>query len=233
MEDLKWLVRKWGIPLLILLGVLIYGVCILGQTEQENKKEAEKNSESQKDVFVSDVEKQEWGEQEDNSDYELKNIEIKSEEREEILEKLQLVAEKCKPIYIQADKGEASNIVLEEEDVHQMIECIAEAGYPIGCGGDDYNMQNYESVHDKLIQAKKGYDTETEFYVINSSAIISYNNLQFVDGNLFVTYGSVTFNDNMDVVITYMEKIEVYKWEYTEKGWMIWDQLLLKWNEYN
>ena len=42
MEDLKWLVRKWGIPLLILLGVLIYGVCILGQTEQENKKEAEK-----------------------------------------------------------------------------------------------------------------------------------------------------------------------------------------------
>ena len=136
--------------------------------KQENKKEAEKNSESQKDVFVSDVEKQEWGEQEDNSDYELKNIEIKSEEREEILEKLQLVAEKCKPIYIQADKGEASNIVLEEEDVHQMIECIAEAGYPIGCGGDDYNMQNYESVHDKLIQAKKGYDTETEFYVINS-----------------------------------------------------------------
>lgn len=226
MEDLKWLVRKWGIPLLILLGVLIYGVCILGQTEQENKKEAEKNSESQKDVFVSDVEKQEWGEQEDNSDYELKNIEIKSEEREEILEKLQLVAEKCKPIYIQADKGEASNIVLEEEDVHQMIECIAEAGYPIGCGGDDYNMQNYESVHDKLIQAKKGYDTETEFYVINSSAIISYNNLQFVDGNLFVTYGSVTFNDNMDVVITYMEKIEVYKWEYTEKGWMIWEKAL-------
>ena len=44
MEDLKWLVRKWGIPLLILLGVLIYGVCILGQTEQDNKKEAEKNS---------------------------------------------------------------------------------------------------------------------------------------------------------------------------------------------
>lgn len=69
--------------------------------------------------------------------------------------RLRKMVGKCKRIYSQADKGNASNIVLEEETVHTMIESIAE-NVAITCGSHDYNMLNYKQVDDALSLAKTG-----------------------------------------------------------------------------
>ena len=90
-----------------------------------------------------------------------------------------------------------SNIVLEEETVHTMIESIAEENVAITCGSHDYNMLNYKQVDDALSLAKTGENTETEFFVINTSGVWIYNKLQFKNKDLYVTSATAAFDDNM------------------------------------
>lgn len=87
-------------------------------------------------------------------------------------------------------------------------------------------MQNYEIVNEKLLRAKEGDEVETELYVINTSGVFSYNYLQFMDDELIVTYVSAMFDDNIKPQINYMDRVQVYQWEYTEKGWLIWEKAL-------
>lgn len=175
------------------------------------------------DVYSEEPEE---NEEQENLDYEIKTISMEQEEKEKISKDLLSIVEKCKDIYIQADKGQNSNIILDDAVVQQMIERVAADGYSVTCGDDDYNMQNYEMVNEKLLRAKEGDEVETEFYVINTSGVFSYNYLQFMDDELIVTYVSAMFDDNIKPQINYMDRVQVYQWEYTEKGWLIWEKAL-------
>ena len=137
----------------------------------------EKNG-SQNDLIINNTEEENVV-MDENDDYELKNIEMGRKEEKDISDRLRKMVGKCKRIYSQADKGNASNIVLEEETVHTMIESIAEENVAITCGSHDYNMLNYKQVDDALSLAKTGENTETEFFVINTSGVWIYNKLQF------------------------------------------------------
>lgn len=133
----------------------------------------EKNG-SQNDLIINNTEEENVV-MDENDDYELKNIEMGRKEEKDISDRLRKMVGKCKRIYSQADKGNASNIVLEEETVHTMIESIAEENVAITCGSHDYNMLNYKQVDDALSLAKTGENTETEFFVINTSGVWIYN----------------------------------------------------------
>ena len=52
-------------------------------------------------------------------------------EEKDISDRLRKMVGKCKRIYSQADKGNASNIVLEEETVHTMIEVLQKRMLPL------------------------------------------------------------------------------------------------------
>ena len=43
-----------------------------------------------------------------------------------------------------------------------------------------------------------------------------------------VTYGNAVFQEDMGIEIRQLEKFQVYDWEYTEKGWLIWEKALSK-----
>lgn len=143
---------------------------------------------------------------------------MERKEEKDISDRLMKMVGKCKRIYSQADKGNTSNIVLEEETVHTMIESIAEENVAITCGSHDHNMLNYKQVDDALSLAKTGENTETEFFVINTSGVWIYNKLQFKNKDLYVTSATAAFDDNMSPHIVQIEKIQVYDWNYTDKG---------------
>lgn len=177
-----------------------------------SKQEEEKSGEDRKD-------------EEGNLDYEIQNVELTEEEKEEAIEKLRLLMENCRNLYQESVSGEAGDIMLPEQKVHQMIELAAERGTAVTCESYDYDMQNFEAVAACLREAEKR-DVETEFYVINTSGIFRYRHLQFEDGGLFVTTASAVFDENLCPQIQQMEKIRAYSWEYTEKGWLIWEKAL-------
>lgn len=162
----------------------------------------------------------------ETEDYQLKNIEMKQAEINKVSNLLLEVAEKCRIIYEKSDKGNAINVVLKEETVHNMIESVAKEGVSITCGNNDYNMLNYEMVAESLVEAEKGKNIKTEFFAINTSGILIYNKLQFNNKQLYVTSAIAEFDDEMEPQIRQIEKIQVYDWDYTDKGWLIWEKAL-------
>lgn len=151
-----------------------------------------------------------------NPDYQMEYIEMDQEEKEAALGKLAGAMERC----------EVPDSVLLEEDIHRMVSSIAESGAAVICGSRDDNMRNYEEVESSLQKATRGEKAETEFYSVNIDGIFKYYRLQFEKDELFVTYASALYDENGELTVQQLEKIHAYQWEYTEKGWLIWEKAL-------
>lgn len=156
--------------------------------------------------------------------YHVKSIEMEESEEESAENLMNSFGALCAEIYENADKGSASNVVLEEENVHEMVEAAAAEGLTVTCGSYDYNMLNYENVDECLRKAAEGEAAEAEFYEITASGYFRYFSLGAEEGDLIVTYANAAFNDAMELQIRQLEKFQVYVWEYTEKGWLIWEK---------
>ena len=170
---------------------------------------------------TSDVQKTE-------DDYKTDYIDMVEDEKQSVRDRMSGLGALCKDVYIRADKGGASNVVLDEEAVHAMIETAAAQGRAVTCGSYDHNMLNYEDVDRALKGAAEGETLQTEFYEITTSGYFRYFRLSAEDCELTVTYANAAYNDNMDLQIRQMEKFRVHDWEYTEKGWLIWEKALSK-----
>ncbi len=46
------------------------------------------------------------------------------------------------------------------------------------------------------------------------------------NSELTVTYANASYNDDMELQIRQLEKFIVHDWEYTDKGWLIWEKAL-------
>lgn len=179
--------------------------------------------------------------QDENPDYAIKYINLEEAQKSGILRKLSHVMEQCAPIYRKARKDATPDAALDEEDVHQMVSLIAGEGNAVICGSRDENMKNYEKVDQSIRSAKKGKNTQAEFYSVNVNGIFRYYKLEFEGENLFVTFASAVYqgsvesgtdqagetaHTDMTPAVQQIEKICTYQWDYTEKGWLIWEKAL-------
>lgn len=172
-------------------------------------------------------------ETEDSALYEPEMIGMDQEETDEVSGKLFAMMEKCRPIYTAGlaegtDGTPVDGVSLTEETVHGMIDAASSDGRSVICGSRDYNMTNYEQVDAALREAGAGKDSEAEFYQINTVGVFRYYRLQFHEKELAVTYLSAMFDESVEAYVQQMEKIQVYRWEYTEKGWLIWEKALTR-----
>ena len=183
---------------------------------------------------------------EDLKDYSLKIVEMDQQEKEEALKKLCSYMENCREVYQRAVNSVAADLEshgtdtdgnidaagmtdfgetnLDENTLHEMIESGAAEGLSVTCGNRDYNLTNYEKVDAALKKAQEGKAAETEFYQVNSVGIFRYYRLQFEGNELFVTSASAMLDESMEAEIRQLEKIQAYQWEYTKKGWLIWEK---------
>lgn len=155
--------------------------------------------------------------------YELKIIEMDEQEKEETLKKLFSFMESCKNIYESTIKEGNT----DEDALHGMIEVGAKKGLSVACGNRDYNLSNYEQVDAALRDALSGKEAEAEIYQVNTVGVFRYYHLAFNKKNeLFVTSASAVFTEEMKPALSQLEKILAYQWEYTPKGWLIWEKAL-------
>ena len=160
--------------------------------------------------------------------YQTDYIDLEEDEKQKINERMSDLGSLCKDIYVNADKGDASNVVLEEAVVHEMAETAASRGWTVTCGSYDYNMLNYEALHQALSAAAEGEEAAAEFYEITTSGYFRYFKLSAKDQELTVAYANASYNDDLEMQIRQLEKFRVYDWEYTEKGWLVWEKALSK-----
>lgn len=178
------------------------------------------------DIMSENAGQAEPSEPQDNPDYKVKTIDMSRNDKERMAEQLFTVMESCRPVYEEAETEDVYNVILEENIIHRMTAQIAGDGYSVICGSRDENMKNYERVDDCLKKAQKGKASETDFYSVNINGIFRYYKLTFEEKRLFVTFVSATYAKNGKPMVQQMEKIQAYAWEYTEKGWLIWEKAL-------
>lgn len=158
----------------------------------------------------------------DDQAYELKMIEMDEQEKEETIKKLFSFMESCENIYKSTlDKGET-----DEDALHEMIEIGASRGLSVSCGNRDYNLTNYEQVDAALRDALAGKEAEAQIYQVNTVGVFRYYHLVFEKNELSVTSASAVFTEEMKPALSQLEKILAYQWEYTPKGWLIWEKAL-------
>lgn len=149
---------------------------------------------------------------------------VSAKEEEEILREVTRAAATYQELYQSAEKGNSLNVVIEEKTVHDMADRMAEAGYAVTCDGNDRNMDHWERVDEALKKAKQGEQTSVEFYSIAAYGGLHYYQMEFFEGEMKLTTAEMDWSKDDTPYLSYLDKVTVYSWDYTEKGWLIWEK---------
>lgn len=161
----------------------------------------------------------------ENDEYEVDSIELTKAEKQEIEEEAIAEAARCAEVYGEAVKDK-TNVLLSEDTVHEMVRIIGEDGFPVTCRGYDHNMLNYEEVDAAVRRGAEGEKAETALFELTDSGVFRFYKLEFAERELTVSMTGAVFDENGETKIQMTEKFRVYDWEYTQKGWLIWEKAL-------
>ena len=87
-----------------------------------------------------------------------------------------------KDIYLEADKGNASNVVLSAGTLAQIVGTLGANGYSAIDYFCDLNMQNAQALIDFGNMVNAGMDAEACYYVVHSDGSLHAHNLSYQDG---------------------------------------------------
>ena len=151
------------------------------------------------------------------------NLPINDAEREESETDCKVVMEKIREIYTAADKGNASNAVISDEAAGRMREILKETDCPVTINGFHFSMCNYEKMETFLEDSLNGKKGEIVTYEIHLDGGIGREKFIFNGTVMYVLGTTSTWNEKNSPVITYTSYSRIKKWEYTEKGWFIFE----------
>ncbi|MDE7433470.1 MAG: hypothetical protein K2N34_16360 [Lachnospiraceae bacterium] len=196
---MKRLIKKCGFWILVLLIVIIAGVHCWGKLYTEDKKMEEEEGilqwEKGYDLLVDD------------------------REREEAEDGCKKVMELIFDIYLQADKGEASNVVLTDETVLEMQNKVSVLGYPVTSTVIYADMENYELVDSFLKKCMEGKSGSVIIYEIQNDGGIGRNKYIFDGTDMYALSVRTAWNDANNPTMTYVSYNKINEWKYTDKGW--------------
>lgn len=215
MEDLKWLIRKCGVIFFLLLILMILICCFIykKQEEPKNNKEVVQNEDSEEETEIS--EEDQWAK---GYDLPVEDA-IKNKAETECLE----VADAISSIYKNADKGNASNVVLSDETLEQMKETIGKSGYSVITTQEYSTMCNYEQVDHFLKNCMNGEEGSVVLYSLSSSGGFSRKEYTFDGSDMYLLSTGVGWNDSSRPGVSYVSYTRIREWNYTEKGWFCYE----------
>ena len=218
MEDLKRLIKKYGILFVVLLLVMIL-ICIMynRQEEQEHIPETDSSSEADLGKTESDKlsEEERW-----EKGYDLP---IEEEKREDAEADCLVIMDRLSDIYMNADKGDASNVVLSDETLEQMQNVIAKSGYSVITSEKYYIMSNFEKMDCFLQECMNKKEGSIVLYSLSSSGGVSRKEYIFDGSDMYLLSTGAGWNNSYDPVVSYVSYTRIDDWRYTEKGWFCYE----------
>ena len=121
---------------------------------------------------------------------------------------MELIAE----IYRQADKGEASNVVISDHVILQMKDKVKAMGNPV-TGSEVYAvMENYEEMENFLLNAEDGKTGEVILFRVRGNGGI--RRLKFIyDGtDMYVLAANAAWNERGIPMFPYISYTRIKKW---------------------
>lgn len=126
-------------------------------------------------------------------------------------------------IYKDADKGTASNVVLEDETILEMQKKIMETGRPIATVITYSDMENYERVDSFLEDCMTGKSSSVVMYRIHNDGGIGRMKFTFDGTDMYVVSARSVWNENGKSGMSNISYSRIKEWKYTDKGWFCYE----------
>lgn len=151
------------------------------------------------------------------------NLPIGEDEGKEAEDDCKAVLELTADIYKEADKGEASNVVLSEEVICRMKEKIKSMGMPVTGNGMYSVMENWQGMERFLLDAGKGKAGTALLYRIHGDGGIGRLQYRYDGKNMYVLAANMTWGREGTPMLTYISCTRIKEWRYTEKGYFCYE----------
>ena len=181
-----------------------------------------RNDSIQKNITQNEVESTTKKEQEEvwEKGY---NLPIDKKKKEIAETDCKMVMNNLLTIYQQADKGTADNTVLSEETVIQMTEKVEKMGYSVISTEISQNMKNAKKVEQFLVSCQSGEAGEMVIYELHSTGDLRRRQFIFDGTKMYVLVTIATWNKQNVPVIVDTSYSRIKEWNYTKKGWFIFE----------
>lgn len=146
------------------------------------------------------------------------DLPVDAQEREEAETDCKKMMEHVFAIYKDADKGTASNVVLNDETILKIQKKIMKTGCPAVTLLPYADMGNYESVDYFLEECADGKSGSVVIYEIHDDGGLGRMKFIFDGTDMYVLSTSCVWNDNKPGA-PYTSYTRIKKWNYTDKGW--------------
>ncbi|MBE5947181.1 MAG: hypothetical protein E7259_09655 [Lachnospiraceae bacterium] len=126
-------------------------------------------------------------------------------------------------IYVSADKGMISNVVLDDETVLKIQEKVAEVGCSVTTVVTYSNMENYEMVGSFLKECMEGKTGSAIIYEVLDDGGLGRMKFIFDGTDMYVLSARGTWNAGNTPIISYISYTRLREWKYTDKGWFCYE----------
>ena len=150
---------------------------------------------------------------------------ISGQERKEAETDCKNVMDMLRHIYMQADKGEASNIVLSDDAILEMRDRAGETGCPVYTAVFYSDMENHEKMEEFLQACADGKKGSLVTYVIRRSGGIGRIKYLFDGTAMYALNANAVWNEKAasGTDITDISQTRIREWRYTGKGWFCYE----------
>lgn len=167
--------------------------------------------------------------EEKNKDQELKILErgynlpihkeVKNKAEDECREVMNLISD----IFIEADKGDASNTVISNKIIDKLLKKITDNKYIVISSEPYYNMGNFEKMDMFLKNCEEDKKKTIVLYRIQSDGGIGREEYSFDGINMYLLNTIGSWGENNEPIISYTTYDRIKKWKYTDKGWFCYE----------
>lgn len=126
-------------------------------------------------------------------------------------------------VYINADKGDSSNVVLNGSAMRKMTMKIKEQGYPVIRSEIYSNMENYQEVETFLTNAKSGNKGSVVIYEVHSDGGIGREKYVFDGRDMFLLASNIVWGDDNKPSMSFISYTRLKEWRYSDKGWFCYE----------
>ena len=144
---------------------------------------AKKNGENEQEEYAERTDRAADADSQIEKGYDLP---IDARQREEAEEDCKEMMGLISELYQNADKGCASNVVIADEVVDQMVEKLKDAGCPVTVTEIYSNMENYKELEDFLNAATAGSSGSVVVYEIHSDGGIGRYKYSYDGKDMYV-----------------------------------------------
>ena len=207
--------KKRVLPIIMLMCIVLLCACNYNRKSMKNEY-VEKDGEKE---YAENTDREADTDRQIEKGYDLPiDARQRAEAEEDCKEMMGLILE----LYKNADKGCASNVVIADEVIDQMVEKLKVTGCPVTITEIYSNMENYTKLEDFLNAAAAGRGGSAVVYEIHSDGGIGRYKYSYDGKDMYVLSAKAAWNDDKPV-ITYISYTRMKEWRFTDKGYFCYE----------